>query len=306
MNSSILVIARKFNDIFYALSTEECKCATYKVLVIVAANSQFDVYPLKDEFDKVYFIDSSIKNFEGIVSQLIQVMKIKTHSCKTAIMSNPILIINQLLIKQFKVKDIHFIEDGLMNYYDFKPSKSISKKLLQFILGINQKKFLEKINSTYLLSPENGQFYFGEKKKLDTDKTLLDNIKFPNLNGKRIFVGQNMYLPCYGVCNVEEYNNFVNHIIDKYDIDYYLPHSNFSKDEKIKCPILNLDKYHVTLEYCAAKFNFTLYSYNSSVLYTTKLINSNIKSISIDIPFSNRQEYPDILKKYCDDIMPYN
>lgn len=300
--STVLVIARKFNDIFYALSTEESEKANYKILVIISPKEKHQSFPLVNKFDEVYYIDASEKGTMGLLKQSLEVNKLRIRTCQAAILSNPILTINQLLINRFKVKEIIFIEDGLMNYYDFTPSGSKKKKIWQLLLGINQNKILDSISTTYLLSPNDAQYYYGKKKKLQVDGSLVDGMPLPNIDGKRIFIGQNIYMPCYGICSITEYNTLVNAIIKRYGIDYYLPHSSASTLEKIDCQVLDINKYHITLEYCAVYSTFEVYSYNSSVLYTTKLVNPNVKSFAIDMPFSKKQDYPDILRKICDKI----
>ena len=94
----------------------------------------------------------------------------------------------------------------------------------------------------------------------------------------------------------------VNNIIKKFNIDYYLPHRVASKDENISCPILDLTNSKVTLEVYASYFEFELYGFSSSVLYSTKCINPNIKTYVIDNSFVDKKAQ-EFINHYVDSVI---
>lgn len=107
-------------------------------------------------------------------------------------------------------------------------------------------------------------------------------MKYPDLNGKRIFVGQPLYNT--NNCSMELYSQAVNYFIKKYKIDYYLPHFYSSPFESINCKILDLGGNAITLETLAALEHFSLVSFSSSLLFTTRMINPNNESIMVSYP----------------------
>lgn len=292
------MIARKFNDIFYAISTPEWEYYNSHVLVIFA-NDEFAVqFPFKEKFDKVYVFDSSRKrkNDLGIIWRL------KTRQeelkCTAIMLSNIVLIVNQYLIKISQCQSIFLLEDGLMNYCNFKPSNSRLKLFVQCLLGINQRKLIDSVKNTYLLVPNMAQFYGGVRAQLNplpiqnVEANLLSKIK-----GKKIFVGQCLYR--FGYMSIEKYNELVNAMIKKYDIDFYLSHAFSLEGEQIDCPILNLAQFGITLEFLASQTSFTLYSFSSSVLYTTRVINPDVMTYLIQIKEQSSASSFPIFLKYC-------
>lgn len=172
------------------------------------------------------------------------------------------------------------MEDGLMNYRNDLIDKSIVKKSVQLLLGINLKKIYSLIHRTYLLKPDSARYYFGQLRPIRVPKRLIATLGIDlDLTGKSIFVGQNLYQ--FGYLSKEEYCDLVNRVIADYGIDYYLPHA-FSESEHINCRYLNLADLNVTLEMLAVSQNFTVYSFASSVLFTSKLLNpEGIRSIMV-------------------------
>lgn len=299
----LLVVARKYNDIFYAVSAPEWQLFERRILVIFTEKKAKD-YPLVSLFDDVITLGGSGDR----VGNLLLLWKIKNLKkrvrCNAVMMSNTVLVANQYLVKISRAKRMILLEDGLMNYYDFKPSESKFKRCVQYFLGINERKVFGQISQTYLLAPELACFYGGMPRplKLD-DKVIAANTQLENIEGKTIFVGQCLYR--FGKMSLETYNNRVNYIIKKYHIDYYLPHAFAFCGEEIDCPILDIGKSKATLEVFAARYSFSVYSFCSSVLYSTRIINPAVRSYLIRLPeLRDKSELP-VIKRYCNGVVDF-
>ena len=299
----MLVIARKYNDIFYAMSTTEWSQSDEHYLLMITDRLDKANYPMERSFNKVFTVHVQQGTY-GYYKCCLEIKKIaKRLSYSYVACSNPAMIANYCAIDTSKIDYAILLEDGLMNYYHFKPSDRLSKKLLALFLGINISKVLSSIAKTYLLRPEKAKFYIGSREKLVLKaNTFVDCLKLsPNLEGKCIFVGQ----PLYDVLelSVEEYCDLVNKVIKKYNIDYYLPHKNASNSERIECEIFDLVDSLATLEIFAAVYDFTVYSFSSSVLYTTKLINPRVKTYSISHDKLNWVKEENIINETVDRII---
>ena len=183
-NYSVCVIASKFNDIYYALSTEEFKVKGRKLLIICKSkNLSPTIYPCQDSFDKILIVDNENNNF---ISFLINLFFCKLHlidlQASTLFLSNPILIVNQIIAKSLNAKKIIFLEDGIMNYYNFLPSKSINKKIIQNLFRVSNILIENLIVITYLFKPDYAIYFFGIK----------NNWSFPVPN-----------LCCFYLCNLK-------------------------------------------------------------------------------------------------------
>ena len=296
----ILVIAFKFNDIIYSLSTTEYQCAKIRYLIILYNSVNPEDFPYISCFDKVYFV----KYKKSVISLSIAIIKILFKvgiKVDCIITSNPILVIIQFIIKRVRAREVVIIEDGLMNYRNFSPNNNLKKKVALLFLNIKYNQIFDKITCTYLLSPQKAIFFWGKKKRLDFYqlKNSDENVKLQSLENKSFFVGQNLYDT--GYVTKTEYKNIVERIMKAYNIDYYIPHPHSAKDENLNVPLFNLSQINTTLEICAIYYSFTIYSISSSVLYTTKNINPNIKSYMVNI--SETENKPSILKEYCDKII---
>ena len=73
--------------------------------------------------------------------------------------------------------------------------------------------------------------------------------------------------------SVDEYSTIVNNCISQYAIDYYLSHTMSSKKENVVCQHIDMSSLQLTLEVLSSIYNMKIYSFSSSVLFTTKLIN---------------------------------
>lgn len=282
MGKRILVVARKFNDIIYAVNSKEFRNATHKQLLIISNDENLS-YPCTDIFDVVIRIHSSNVTWKGQIKLLLEINKIRTKFCCDILFTSNIVLLSHLfIIKTSKCKSIVLLEDGYMNYRNDCFDNNKKKDFVLRLLGINKETCFNLIKATYLLKPESAKYYFGRKKKILLDSKLLPIYNGPDLNNKNIFIGQPLYITNSNI-NLEKYNEIVNRIIVNYNIDYYIPHL-YSSDETIKCPKLRISNWGVTLETVASIYNFNLFSFSSSLLFTTKLINSNIKSTMITHP----------------------
>lgn len=302
-SNSLLVIARKFNDIFYAIETPIWDEFDYHILVICANQRFAKQFPLKEKFNKIIVFDSSQNrlSYGSILREINK--KRKEIQCTVAITSNITLIVNQYILKASRCKNILLVEDGLMNYYNFTPKKNSWKRIAQFVLGINEHKLTKKILYTFLLDPDQAMYYKGQVAKLHITRPNLQ-LDIKQIENKKIFVGQCIYE--FGYMTIKAYNKKVNETIQKYNIDYYIPHAFASHQEEIMCNTLDLNQLHVTLEILSTQTDFTIYSFSSSVLYSTKIINNRIKSYLIRIPELNEQSKLPIINKYCDGIINFN
>ena len=294
------VIAFKFNDIYYATSTLEWQRSYYKILIlIVTDNVTSNDFPQKELFDKVIIIKYS-RSFIFLFYAWWQVLS-KFAKCKVDIvfLSNPILIVNQLIIKKLCVSKIILLEDGLMNYYQFVPPQYRLKRLLQYIFDISDEFVFDRIIYTYLLDPNNAIFWKKERKELLLDVSVQSQFR-DIIQNKIIFAGVPIYKS--NKITVEQYNRVVNQIIQDYKVDYYVPHIFASPKENIDCEVLDLNKYAVTLEVLASQYVFTIISLGSSVLYTTKLINPSIESILVK-PKEWSLNVLSIIVKKCDQVL---
>lgn len=298
----LLVIARKFNDIFYSMSLPEWNTEKRKQLIIISNGIKRQAFPMQDAFDDVKFLSYKGESIQNIIKIILELRKLKIGKVETLVLSNPVLVTNQYLVRKAQPDVIIMIEDGSLNYSSFTPSTSMLKKTLQYCLRINQIKLFEKIKFTYLFYPEQGRFYFGHIKKLEFNREILNIKMFPmNLNGRKLFVGQPLYN--YGYITSQDYNEYVNELIRKFNIDFYIPHAFSTNSELIKCNKINLSQQNITLEALAAVYDFEIYSFGSSVLYTCKTINKNIQSHLILLPKNGLKEYDvKFIMNFCDSI----
>lgn len=303
-NNVLLVIARKYNDIFYAVSTPEWTQFKRRVLVVFTEKKSIEGFPLLSLFNDIIELDCS----KSRIGNLLLLRKIKTLKkrvkCAAVMMSNVVLVANQYLLKVSGSQQLLLLEDGLMNYYDFKPSESKFKRLVQYFLGINEHKIIANISRTYLLVPALARYYGGIPEPLHLNRqAIFEDTQLQHIEGKTIFVGQCLYR--FGNMSIEGYNERVNHIIKKYHIDYYLPHAFALSGENIDCQVLDLSKSRATLEVFAARYNFTIYSFCSSVLYSTRIINPDVRSYLIRLPeLRNQSELP-VITEYCSGVVDF-
>lgn len=278
-----VIIAHKYNDVYYALNTLEFKESNYRVLIIIEKGLiTRDDFPFKYYFDEIESLN--VKSNLEYIKLLFKLNLILSNynSITYIFLSNPILLINQRIEKIINPNAIILLEDGVMNYKQFIPSKAIIKQMVQRLLGISNNRMYDKIIETYLLKPEDAKYAFGKVKKLEVSN-IEDQIKAglkKKLNNKKIFVGNDLYR--YGYTNIDDYNFMLNKVINEFKIDYYIPHAFASYKEKAECEILDLSSEAITLEMIAGTVNhFEIYSFGSSVNYSCKYINRNIKSILI-------------------------
>ena len=76
----------------------------------------------------------------------------------------------------------------------------------------------------------------------------------------------------------------VNNCISQYAIDYYLSHTMSSKKENVVCQHIDMSSLQLTLEVLSSIYNMKIYSFSSSVLFTTKLINHKTETFAVTHP----------------------
>lgn len=305
-NKRLLVIAKKYNDIFYALSIPEWKESSHKILLIITDKLSGENYPMRHCFDEVHCIHQQ----KGGIGQFLTNLEIKrlihSLSYNTVILSNISLVSNKLILCSSKCKDAILLEDGYMNYYEFKEPNYLNKRIVMGLLGINQETVMSKITKTYLLKPSESKYSFGKLERLELDtKSFSDQIgKLPKLQGKKLFVGQPLYHSYTGnTISIEEYNEYVNEAIKKFGIDYYVPHTMADDREDVHCDIFNLGDYSITFEILASLYDLEFYSVSSTVLYSTKIINPNVKSFMLVFQKVKKPTPDNILYKYVDKVI---
>lgn len=302
-SKGLLLIARKFNDIFYIISSDAWKRYDRHYLVVIANNGELSDYPMLELFDKTEFLKSKRGRF-SILSMLWKLRSITSKMDYSAVASSNVALLTNLYLSNKKSVDtVYLLEDGLMNYYTFVETTEVHKKIVLALLNINEKKVHKKIKETYLLCPEEAVYFYGELRKIQIDfETILSQSKLPvNLEGKKLLVGNDLYR--YYDISVEEYSKLTNDLIKKYNIDYYIPHFLAYPNESVECNSINISETRATLEVYASKYNFTIYSIFSSVLFTTKLINPRVYCVLLDYPrFCNVSKDNIIYKKVDETI----
>lgn len=281
MMKKMLVVARKYNDIFYAFSTQEWQECDIHILIMLTGRLDSAQYPLQSEFDKVYTIHTRKGRFD-ILRQIWHIRSVLLHlEWDIVTLSNIAIVSHLFILNNAKTRRTVLLEDGLMNYYDFTPSRNARKLLLMRALGIDEKKIEGKISRTYLLSPENAVYYKGTPVKLSVrSEEICSKMNIGRgMAGESVFVG----CPVYKTRNisVKEYSALVNRIIRRFKIDYYLPHSMSSEDETVDCEILDITKDRVSIEIYTHLFPLKLYSFYSSTLYTAKLLNPQSETYAV-------------------------
>ncbi|WP_106813081.1 glycosyltransferase family 52 [Prevotella merdae] len=305
----ILVIAKKYNDIYYAISLPEWKRSSRKSLIVITQKLALSNYPMQDLFDEVHCITPRSGSL-GILQTLLDLkFLLPKINFDTVVLSNISLVSNKYILSYKRCRQSILIEDGYMNYYKFKEPDSIPKRFLMQLFGIKQIDVTSKIIKTYLLKPKIAEYFFGEKCQLriaiDLFKSKLGEI--PNLQGKKIFVGQPLYHSYTGnSITLEQYNKSINKVIKKYDIDYYVPHTMSDANEMINCKKLDIGLIKCTFEVLASMYDMEFYSVSSTILYSSKIVNPKCKSVMVQIP--NVKELPkdNIMYKYADNIVQIN
>lgn len=305
----ILVIAKKYNDIYYAVSLPEWKRSCRKSLVIITQKLALSNYPMQDLFDEVHCITPRSGSL-GILQTLLDLkFLLPKIDFNTVILSNISLVSNKYILSYKKCIQAILIEDGYMNYYKFKEPDNTPKRILMLLFGIRPKDVTSKITKTYLLKPEIAEYYFGEKcqLKIATDLFKSKLGKIPDLQRKKIFIGQPLYHSYTGnSITLEQYNNSINKVIQIYDIDYYVPHTMSDTNELINCEKLDIGLIKCTFEILASMYDIDFYSVSSTILYSSKIVNPKCKSVMVQIP--NVKELPkdNIMYKYADKIVQIN
>lgn len=306
-----LVLAHKYNDIYYAINTDEFESSTKKILLVFESeNLSRDFFPLKGEFDLHYFIEYESSGL-GIISSLFAIFRIFLGNSLTGnvdylFTSNIRLLVNQYVFRKSSPHSIILVEDGVMNYRkDVYVSRKKIKKIIQLFLGIKEKSIPPKIDKTYLNTPSEALYYFGKCEQLSLNNCSIETSKLvKRLNNKIVFIGGNYY--DYNFMSISKYNKIVNEVCERFNVDYYVPHHFSSQREDINSNILNINEYCLTFEMIANDLrNVTFISLGSSVLFTCKQINQSIETALIrnDSLIDGMGEAIDFLSEYCDKVV---
>lgn len=272
------IVSWKYNDIFYGLAAVSSTDNAERLLIVIKSQNYSNYIPCKNEFAKSIIIDHvGSTNYDFLKTLRTIKNVLKNYEIENIYLSNAILIINQIICKVCSVKNVYLLEDGLMNYYNFESNKEFSKVLMQKIFGVSDNKIYDIVKKTYLLQPEKAVYYKGEIKKINLNNINISSEIINQLNNKSILIGMPLYKK--GKINVSEYNQLINKLISDYNIDLYIPHLFASDIEQVDCPVLDLSRIGCTLEVMATKIDFKIFSFGSSVSYSTKLINPNVCSI---------------------------
>lgn len=303
----ILVIAKKFNDIYYSISLPEWRSSEYKSLLILSNKLKVENFPFTDLFDEVIYINCG-SGKKAIIHTLLKLRKLNKVNFDTVVLSNISIVSNKYILSLNNCKQAILIEDGYMNYYYFKEPNKYPKKVIMRAFGINQNNIINKIKKTYLLQPELAKYFFGEKSKLNINTHYLSSTinNLPDLQGKKIFIGQPLYHSYTGnSITIDQYNHIINNIIERLDIDLYVPHAMADTRENINCTKLDLGIYRCTFEMLASIYDLEFYSFSSTVLYSTKVINPKCLSVMIRIPYVKNIASDNILYKFADKIIDF-
>lgn len=297
---SILVVAYKYNDILFTLGTEEFINSKYKKLLLFKLpNYSLSDFPFLEKFDEVLVFNYNKENVKlNVIDFFLYVMRNKVKlSANLLFISNPYLLHNKILFKISSFNEVILLEDGLMNYVPISNEISLLKSMVQKFIGANNLTLLDNTRKTYLSLPEKATLFRGDKKKLvllqgvesDLEKLLQE------VSGKNFFIGQNLY-PRY--CSEAEYYLYVNKVLEKFNVDFYVPHAYEKYTGQLgDFPIFHVKKY--TFEYLAQFTSFNIYSFGSSLLLTAKVVNRKVKSNIITIDCCNSFYIAELLS-ICD------
>lgn len=162
---TLIVLARKYNDIYYSFSTEEWRSHNRHILLIIPNRANANSFPCQNKFDKVIILPpDKFVPYKKIFSYYIVLSKfLKCVRGDTIIMSNPEMFFNRVIYKLTKSKRVIFVEDGLMNYYHYSANYGLIKRFVSLLFGVNNNKYLNKIIKTYLNYPQMAKYYFGKR-----------------------------------------------------------------------------------------------------------------------------------------------
>ena len=312
MNNSsdkILVVARKYNDIFYAISTSEwSQCSKHYLLMITDRLDQNE-YPMQHLFDKVWSVHAELSHV-AILKQVFILSRILNQlDYNLVTISNIVTVANLYILNHTKTAKIIMLEDGFMNYYNFVPSNNRIKRLLMKLLFINVDRVYKKIGSCYLLEPNRAKYYFGLKKQLRIDA---DHI----LKSVPLILGNSFSLVIIiGLILTVIFYIFKEPIVmafgasentAQYAIDYYLSHTMSSKKENVVCEHIDMSSLQLTLEVLSSIYNMKIYSFSSSVLFTTKLINHKTETFAVTHPKVDTIKSDNMIYDYVNGFVSVN
>ena len=125
----------------------------------------------------------------------------------------------------------------------------------------------------------------------------------PLLKAKRIFRWVNDNFPW---ASAREYSTIENNCISQYAIDYYLSHTMSSKKENVVCQHIDMSSLQLTLEVLSSIYNMKIYSFSSSVLFTTKLINHKTETFAVTHPKVDTIKSDNMIYDYVNGFVSVN
>lgn len=301
---TVTVISHKYNDILFSTETDEFKSADIKqVIIFKLLSDSLDNYPRLDYFDRVFVFDYERgKNNIYSIKLLFFLLKIRAYlKSNFLFISNPYLLFNKLITLFDKHANVILLEDGLLNYVKQNQSIPFQKFVIEKLIGFNSNTILDKVTTTYLSCPERAVLFAGNKMKISLNPAVNGKVDsemdfmISEISGKKVFIGQNLY-PKY--LSENSYYHKVQEIIDKFKIDYYVPHAYEGyRNQLANVDIFRLKKY--TFEYLALYADFELFSFGSTVLFSAKMINNKLRS-NLIYNECIRDFYSSILIDACD------
>ena len=113
----MLVIARKFNDIFYSMSTKEWKKANKHYLLIISSFLTEDSFPMVDYFDEVFVVKSPNKWYSSLYEMFSAYVFLRHKHIDYVTTCNLALVSHLFILNYLSDSKKILIEDGLMNYF---------------------------------------------------------------------------------------------------------------------------------------------------------------------------------------------
>jgi hypothetical protein len=263
----IIVLAFKYNDIFYAQATPEFEKSSEKILIkFVTENFIDNPFPGEDLFTKIINIKVKSHNkyhLIGIINDINKLFrKNKFIGEYILLLSNIELIITRFIAKKNIIKSIVLLEDGLMNYYyPIRPSTGL-KRIIEFLLRINFNTIKKNISGTYLNNPDLALYYFGKKLRFSHTNFQCNDFLVKKIVNKKLFIGGGYFENFNIITKVK----IIKYLIEFENIDYFIPHHFDTFDWSSLIEIIDLRKEKITLEMIFDKISFIkIYGFGTSV-----------------------------------------
>lgn len=281
--NTVVVVAYKLNDVYYANSTSEVRNSDKSILI------DFCGFPL--EVVSGFYAVKKIRYRRGVFGILLNlvslaILRVKFGCAQSVISSNYQLFYTRIISSFiYRGAGLILVEDGVMNYRSeriFMPGSALERlpSMLLDALKISENAILKRVRMGYFLRPDLISLKVN-KKKLSPPISIPHNHAcdlLEKVDGKSVFIGQ----PLYVTGGVDEGGYF--HVLDELYgrglFDYYIPHLKEPEIRSgVKFPVLDISHYNATLEMIAPGLTkMTVLTFSSSIAYTLPVINSKIRS----------------------------